>query len=146
MKYYLKNAIQMPGKFVAAGTPGIEHGDYIVFPYEGRKYNDGGGNQGWLGNSYMHHKTDIDNYPDWFIQIDDHDEFKEPQVIQINIDPMTGMCVLGCIQLASRHPGYKGPSRKIAIHFARELQKRVAFYHPEHENLLELGWNPANDL
>jgi hypothetical protein len=66
-------------------------------------------------------------------------------LVNIVTDRTTAICVIANIQLATRHPENVGPSRKIAEEFARELQARLIIDHPELEDVLEAGWNPAYD-
>ena len=63
----------------------------------------------------------------------------------IDCDVITAMSVIGQLQLASRHPGNTGASRQIAEKFARDLQEMVIRVAPENAELIEMGWNPAND-
>jgi len=71
---------------------------------------------------------------------------EENFTIQVEIDFLSAMCIIGNIQLASRHPKNTGPSRKIAELFARMLQKIVVEKRPDVAELLEKGWNPIFDV
>lgn len=64
----------------------------------------------------------------------------------VEIDVLTAICVIGQIQLASRHHLNKGESKRLAIIFARQLQERVNKIKPEYAVLIEMGWNPDFDL
>lgn len=62
-KYILTKQIQIPGFTVSVGTKAIPVEDYLVFPYDGHKYNDGG--TGWLGEGFWLHKSQLQLYPEW---------------------------------------------------------------------------------
>lgn len=40
-------------------------------------------------------------------------------------DALTWMTVLGCVQLALRHPEYTGPSSEVARNFATAIAKKL---------------------
>lgn len=62
------------------------------------------------------------------------------------IDAVSAMAVIANIQLATRHTGNTGPSRKIAEAFARQLQAHLIKQLPELESLIEMGWDPQYDV
>lgn len=64
----------------------------------------------------------------------------------IDLDIVTAMCIIGQIQLASRHPANTGESAAIAASFARQLQEMVVAVAPKNEQLIEKGWNPDFDI
>ncbi len=70
----------------------------------------------------------------------------EEQIIKLEIDALTAMCIISHIQLATRHPKNTGPSRQIAEKFARALQERVTYHIPDKAALIEMGWNPDFDI
>jgi hypothetical protein len=45
--------------------------------------------------------------------------------IAVDAEAMTWMTVLGCVQLALRHPGYNGPSSDIAREFSDALAHKL---------------------
>lgn len=49
------------------------------------------------------------------------DDSKVTMMIPVITEGLTWMTVLGCVQLALRHPGYNGPSSIIARQFADAL-------------------------
>ena len=63
-------------------------------------------------------------------------------LLTIEIDPYAAFCVVGQIQLASRHPENMGESLETACRFAAALAGLL----PETaQQVIALGWNPAND-
>lgn len=66
--------------------------------------------------------------------------------VPIEIDMVTAICLIGSVQLASRHPKNVGPSARISQDFARDLQKIVVEKFPAAEFILEAGWNPDFDI
>lgn len=66
--------------------------------------------------------------------------------IPIIIDAVTAICIIGAIQLATRHPKFIGPSRVVTENFARELQAIVVEKFPETGATLAMGWDPNFDL
>lgn len=66
--------------------------------------------------------------------------------IKLEVDPITAMCIIGNIQLATRHTENVGASRKIAEAFARKLQAEVVKYMPDQAALIEMGWNQTFDI
>lgn len=66
--------------------------------------------------------------------------------IDMKIDPVTAMCVIGNIQLATRHPANNGPSLRFAIQFARDLEKELVKLMPDREAIFAMGWDPQYDL
>lgn len=74
------------------------------------------------------------------------EQIETPPIIEMEIDCLVAMCIIGNIQLACRHHLNVGPSRLIAENFARELQKRVAYHWPDKAVVMEMGWNPDFDI
>jgi hypothetical protein len=68
------------------------------------------------------------------------------QLPPIHLDAMTALCIIAGIQLASRHPGYKGPSSDIAISGIKKLQAILVEVVPEFKDIIEAGWNPELDV
>jgi len=68
------------------------------------------------------------------------------KTISFEIDCMTAICIVGNIQLATRHAKNIGESRKIAEAFARDLQKKITDKVPEAGIVLHMGWNPDFDI
>jgi len=66
--------------------------------------------------------------------------------VHLQVDGMTAWCVLATIQLACRHPGHTGPTRKIVEQFARALQDRIAPPDSELGRLAEKGWHGVFDV
>lgn len=64
----------------------------------------------------------------------------------IDLDIVTGMCIIAQIQLASRHAENTGESAAIAASFARQLQEMIVAVAPENERIIEMGWNPSLDV
>ena len=65
--------------------------------------------------------------------------------IVVELDAFSWMCVLGALQLATRHPAYTGPSSDIVRRVARNIQEMISL----NDNiaiLLELGWDPQFDV
>jgi hypothetical protein len=59
----------------------------------------------------------------------------------IEMDAAAIVMVIAQLQLALRHPGNQGPSRKDVIRFARGLQDLLASYDPEIGRYMERGWH-----
>ena len=66
--------------------------------------------------------------------------------VQLDMDCLTCICVIGAIQLATRHPKFTGPSRAIAEKYARQLQQCVEEKLPATGAVLQMGWNPEFDI
>lgn len=64
----------------------------------------------------------------------------------LEIDGICAMCIIASIQLATRHPKYKGPLSRVAIDFARKLQTEIPKRHPMTIAVLEMGWDPNFDI
>lgn len=63
-------------------------------------------------------------------------------LLTIEIDPFAAFCVVGQIQLASRHPENMGQSLETACRFAAALAGLL----PETaQEVIALGWDPAYD-
>lgn len=69
---------------------------------------------------------------------------REPIVLQMTLDQ--AVTLIANIQLACRHPGNRGPSRKIAEAIARVVQDAIAQESPEAGRLLERGWHQVYDV
>jgi hypothetical protein len=59
------------------------------------------------------------------------DQEQLQQIIFIEMDVLTAICVLGNIQLATRHPANTGPSVGYAVRWGRELQEKIVEKIPE---------------
>ena len=65
--------------------------------------------------------------------------------VQIDVDGFTALCLLGQLQLASRHPANTGHPVQVASVFARELEARIIAIEPTFAAICAAGWNPAMD-
>lgn len=74
------------------------------------------------------------------------EKYSNTEVGPFIFDTLTAMCIISNIQLASRHPANNGPSIKIAISAAKEMQKSIAEKIPELNKIMEMGWNPEFDV
>ncbi|MEG5186091.1 MULTISPECIES: hypothetical protein [unclassified Microcoleus] len=64
----------------------------------------------------------------------------------VELPPLAAIAIISHIQLATRHPSVGGDTfTKIAIETAHQLQQ---LFNPESETykVLELGWNPTEDI
>jgi hypothetical protein len=74
------------------------------------------------------------------------DQEQLQQIIFIEMDVLTAICVLGNIQLATRHPANTGPSVGYAVRWGRELQEKIVEKIPEQSAIMEMGWDPNFDM
>ena len=61
--------------------------------------------------------------------------------IVLKLTGMEALCIIGNIQLASRHPKNTGPSANIAQNIARRLQVAISIT-PWLADMVEFGWHP----
>ena len=62
--------------------------------------------------------------------------------IRLELSPFIAFCIIGQIQLASRHPANMGDSLEQACQFAANLTEHL----PESaQQVIALGWSPEND-
>lgn len=62
--------------------------------------------------------------------------------LTVHFGPYTGFWVIGCIQLAIRHPGMTTEQRELSERAGRSIQ---AGYDDPVQYLIELGWHPELD-
>ena len=62
--------------------------------------------------------------------------------ISIELSAFVAFCLIGQIQLATRHPANCGPSLDYAVQFANALSEKLP---PSAQAVIALGWNPEND-
>lgn len=69
------------------------------------------------------------------------------QPVDMPINVIQAMCIIGNIQLATRHHKNIGESRQIAEQFARELQNKIApLIDSNHAAIIQMGWDPNFDI
>jgi hypothetical protein len=66
--------------------------------------------------------------------------------LPLEINGVEAICIIGAIQLATRHPKFNGPSREIAEKFARDLQAAVVEKFPSAAMTLHMGWDQNFDI
>jgi hypothetical protein len=74
------------------------------------------------------------------IEVLDRADRERPLTFQSDYFEM--FCVIGAVQLACRHPEYKGPVRTVAEDFIRQI---ASHFPAEVQPLIEKGWNPNHD-
>jgi hypothetical protein len=65
-------------------------------------------------------------------------------VVELHLDGIQAMCLLGQIQLACRHVQNTGPTRRIVERIARKLQEAVSIT-PALAAVAEAGWHEEFD-
>jgi hypothetical protein len=60
--------------------------------------------------------------------------------------PARAFILISQLQLALRHPENDGGGSAIAREIAEHLTDALCFHIPEARALIELGWNPDNDV
>jgi hypothetical protein len=69
-------------------------------------------------------------------------EMQEPGQIDLSLDRLTALTVIGHIQLALRHPANRGASSVIAREFITRLAERLP---PAMRESVAMGFDPAYD-
>lgn len=64
----------------------------------------------------------------------------------VDIDLMGAFQLIAALQLACRHPSFRGPTRAHIEGFARILQARITEPGTAMADVLEQGWNPDLDV
>lgn len=54
--------------------------------------------------------------------------------------------LVAALQLACRHPGVNGPLQMVIERIAHQFQDAISAAHPEADELIQRGWNPACDV
>lgn len=62
--------------------------------------------------------------------------------LTITIGRIEMFCVFAAVQLACRHPGFSGRSRKIVEGAMRQIQEQ---FPPRARAVMEKGWDPGQD-
>lgn len=70
----------------------------------------------------------------------------DPQPVLLEIDKGSALCLLATIQLACRHPNYRGPTRKLCVGIANAIGNALIQDNPGMRLIIELGWNPEADI
>lgn len=71
---------------------------------------------------------------------------REGFIATLTLELRTALSLITHIQLATRHPGNRGPASEDATLIARAIQGAIALRSPELGRLLEQGWHPAYDV
>lgn len=71
--------------------------------------------------------------------------FTDPLPLTIHIDLAGAWLILSTLQMSVRHPELSDSMRKRIEHLARHFQDEIAARHPGAGDVLEKGWNAAND-
>jgi len=71
--------------------------------------------------------------------------FKDPQQVQFEISKALALQLCSVIQLACRHPGFIGPTRKNTESFAREVLQSLCANNNDLRQLAEMGWHKQFD-
>jgi hypothetical protein len=66
--------------------------------------------------------------------------------VRVDITPLAGFALVATIQFALRHPQFPPSVGATAEAFARELQQHIAQRLPLVGELMEAGWDPAQDV
>ena len=64
----------------------------------------------------------------------------------VELDVLSVMAMIANVQLACRHPGNIGSTRKVAEAIVRDWQAWLAVVQPETAAIMEMGWNPDFDI
>ena len=79
------------------------------------------------------------------LELEDLRAFGDRPIVTLELTGLQALCLLGTIQLACRHPGNTGPTRRIVETWARaELQPAVSLT-PALTRIAEMGWDPECD-
>jgi hypothetical protein len=70
---------------------------------------------------------------------------QDPNPLTVQSTRMQFYSVVAGIQLASRHPGFNGPTAQVAVHWAREISEALAANDPDLRLLLAMGWQQEYD-
>jgi hypothetical protein len=70
---------------------------------------------------------------------------RDPNPLTVQSTRMQFYSAVAAIQLASRHPGFNGPTALVAIHWAREISAALAANDPDLRLLLATGWQQDCD-
>jgi hypothetical protein len=70
---------------------------------------------------------------------------RDPQPVHIECDKATAWRVVATIQLACRHPEFKGQVREAVEGFARQLGESLTANDPDLRMLLSMGWEQTFD-
>jgi hypothetical protein len=71
--------------------------------------------------------------------------FEDPQPLHLEMEKMTAWHILSTIQLACRHPEFKGATRDQVEHFARQLGEALTANDPDLRLLFNMGWEENLD-
>ncbi len=66
--------------------------------------------------------------------------------VRVDINPLAGFALVATIQFALRHPQFPASVGATAEAFARELQQHIARRIPFAGDLMEAGWDAAQDV
>lgn len=65
-------------------------------------------------------------------------------VINMEIDCLTALVIVGQIQLACTHPENPESSIKVAVRFAKTLEAVIGKRFPMYTEIMALGWDPKH--
>ena len=72
---------------------------------------------------------------------------KEEVLLHLSLTPVDAMALIGALQLALRHPGYKGAIRVHVINIIEHLRLNFAmFYMPAIAEVIRRGEDPNFDV
>lgn len=85
-----------------------------------------------------------ENIPDNFLHaVERLANNQNPFTVQMS--PYQAWCLVGAVQLATRHPGFTGPSRLTAESVAREISAALTANDPDLRQLAVMGWHQQFD-
>lgn len=70
---------------------------------------------------------------------------EDETILPVTIHIKDAWILVSGIQLATRHPGLHGPTRRWLIDIGEQFQAAIIALHPEAEDLLEMGWDQTKD-
>ena len=103
----------------------------------------------------LHHPRCTNLAIDWTSTVWDDDRLTQvcalelgrlPKEVLLSIETVDLMAVIGALQLACRHPDYRGPSRTNVMAFVAQIQAMFAGHSAfALVELIDRGWDPAHD-
>lgn len=70
----------------------------------------------------------------------------DTQLLTVQIPIMEAWTLVAALQMTTRHPGIGEALRQRIEKIARQFQGAITNVHPEVAEVLEAGWNPAQDV
>jgi len=66
--------------------------------------------------------------------------------LRLDLDWEAAMMIVGCLQLALRHPGNVGPSSEVARAFCDNVIRAAESVEPQLGELMRMGFDPQHDV